>query len=170
MEFLHAYWRLDYIEAPKTSNTASNPFLEIPKATNDQDVYILYRGLHSYLVLNIYPYNAGHLLAVPYRAIQNLADLTAEERMDLLDTVIKAQSILTTAMKPEGFNIGVNLGQAGGAGIPQHLHIHIVPRWNGDTNFMPVIGKTKTLPQALSHLWERLRPIADTLQDPSTSR
>ncbi len=161
MEQLHAYWRMEYIEAPKLPEAKTNPFLEIPKSKNDRDTFLVYRGPHSYLVLNIYPYNAGHLLAVPYKAVQKLSELTQEERTDLLETLIKGQEILSETLRPEGFNIGMNVGKAGGAGIPQHLHIHIVPRWNGDTNFMPVIANTKALPQALEQLWDRLKPIAD---------
>ena len=163
MEFLHAYWRLNYIEAPKKTDKETNPFAHIPLTKDDRSVYLLYRGPKSYLVLNIFPYNAGHLLAVPYRAVQNLSDLNDAERLDLMATLVKGQAILTEAMQPDGFNIGMNLGKAAGAGIPEHLHIHIVPRWNGDTNFMPVISDTKTLPQALENLWERLKPIADRL-------
>jgi ATP adenylyltransferase len=165
MNFLHAYWRMDYIEASKKSGEPrGNPFLEIPKATDDRSVRLLHRGIHSYVVMNIYPYNPGHLMAIPYREVSDFKALSKEELADLWDSVIKAQLILEKGMNPDGFNVGANLGSAAGAGIPQHLHIHIVPRWNGDTNFLPVISQTKSLPQALDQLWDRLRPFAEALK------
>lgn len=160
MDFLHAYWRMDYIEAPKKGTARQNPFTQIPLVEDEKSVRILYKGPHSFIVMNIFPYNPGHLMAIPYREVRELHELSPEERSDLWETVIKAQSILEKGMQPDGFNIGINLGSAAGAGIPQHLHIHIVPRWNGDTNFMPVISQTKSLPQALDHLWERLKPFS----------
>ena len=154
MQRLCAYWRYEYIEAPKKNNDTL--FEDLPKG-NDEENYILHRAKHTYLVLNSFPYNAGHLLAIPYRAVRRLKDLTSEERTDLFDTVVFAEDLLTKALKPEGFNIGMNLGQVAGAGIPNHLHVHIVPRWGGDVNFMPVIGETRVLPLALKEMWKRLR-------------
>lgn len=161
MEFLHAYWRMDYIEAPKKNGPRKNPFIEIPLVEDEKSVRILYKSSHSFIVMNIFPYNPGHLMAIPYREVKEMSELSQEERADLWETVIKAQNILTKGMQPDGFNIGINLGSAAGAGIPQHLHIHIVPRWNGDTNFLPVISQTKSLPQALDYLWDRLKPFAN---------
>jgi len=164
MHYLHAYWRLAYIETPKTDTDHQNLFANLPKMQDDRKARIIYRGTHSYIVLNIYPYNPGHLLAVPYRAVQTLEQLEQDERLDLLESVITAQHILTQAMHPNGFNIGVNIGKAAGAGLPEHMHIHIVPRWEADTNFMPIIANTKILPEALDHLWERLRDIAEQIK------
>ena len=158
MERLHAYWRYEYIEAPKENeNTSETLFEDLPKRGDDEANYILYRAKFCYLVLNAFPYNAGHLLAIPYRAVQHLSDLTAEERCDLMDLLAFAEDLLKRALKPDGINLGINLGKAAGAGIPQHLHVHIVPRWNGDTNFMPVIGETRVLPLALKDMWRRLK-------------
>jgi ATP adenylyltransferase len=112
-------------------------------------------------VLNRYPYNAGHLLAIPYREVPNLEDLSQEERLDLMNLLVTAQDILKKALKPDGFNIGMNLGKGAGAGIPTHLHVHIVPRWNGDTNFMPVVAGTRVLPQSLEAMWSRLTTAAN---------
>ncbi|MBE2214997.1 MAG: HIT domain-containing protein [Opitutaceae bacterium] len=156
MQHLHAYWRMEYIEAPK-GETFGNPFAEMPRRGDDKATHILVRSRHAYIVLNRFPYNAGHLLVVPYREVAELADLTAEERVDFMDTLIAGQDILRRALRPDGFNIGFNLGAAAGAGIPRHLHAHIVPRWNGDTNFMPVLGQTRVLPQSLDAMWARLR-------------
>jgi ATP adenylyltransferase len=113
-------------------------------------------------VLNRYPYNPGHLLAVPFRAATDLVELDAAERADLMDEIIFGKEVLRAAVKPDAFNLGFNLGAAAGGSIP-HLHAHIVPRWNGDTNFMPVIGQTRVLPQSLAAMYARLREIADKL-------
>ena len=112
--------------------------------------------------MNRFPYNPGHLLAIPYREVSELHQLNAAERADLMEGMAFAQRLLTAAIKPDGFNLGFNLGTAAGGSIP-HLHVHIVPRWNGDTNFMPVIGQTRTLPQSLASMWERLAQLAPTL-------
>lgn len=162
MKFLHPYWRMAYIAAPKTDaeGRQSDPFLEIPKVADERSVHLIWRGKHAYLVMNKFPYNAGHILAVPYRAVANLADLTAEERADLMETIVKGQDILSRALTPDAFNVGFNFGKAAGAGIPCHLHCHIVPRWEGDNNFMPVLADTRCLPEAMDAMWERLRAFA----------
>lgn len=156
-DLLHAYWRMDYITAPQREGAPrGNPFVELPKM-DDREALILHRGKTVYLILNRYPYNAGHLMVLPYREVPTLPELTAEERIELMDTIVLAQKTLTEAMRPDGFNVGFNFGSAAGAGIPRHLHAHIVPRWEGDTNFMPVLGGTRVLPQALDKTWEGLR-------------
>jgi ATP adenylyltransferase len=159
-EYLHAYWRLPYVEAQKPEKGGESVFAELPKLGDDRKALILWRGPTSYLVLNKFPYNVGHLMAIPYREVPTLAELTPAERADLMDAIVKGQDILTKALKPEGFNIGFNFGRAAGAGIPRHLHAHIVPRWVGDVNFMPVVADTKVLPVALDALWERLKEFA----------
>jgi ATP adenylyltransferase len=148
---------MPYVEAPKPDAGGDNPFVDLPKLGDDRAALIVWRGPLTYIVLNRYPYNAGHLMAIPYREVPTLADLTVAERADLMDSIVKAQDILTRAIQPEGFNIGFNFGRPAGAGIPRHLHAHIVPRWSGDANFMPVLNNTKVLPLALDSLWERLR-------------
>ena len=158
MDQLHAYWRMEYIEAPKTPESR-NPFAELPGRNDDRATLIVHRTSHCYLVLNRFPYNAGHLLAIPYREVARLDDLEPEERLDLMDLLVTATNLLNRAIHPDGFNIGLNLGNAAGAGIPTHLHFHIVPRWGGDTNFMPVIGNTRVLPQSLDAMWERLMAV-----------
>lgn len=156
MQHLHAYWRMDYIQAPKGPEQG-DPFAALPRSGDDRAALIVHRSTHTYLVLNRYPYNAGHLLVVPLRPVADLPELTSEERVDFFNTLIFGEELLRRAVAPDGFNIGLNLGSAAGAGIPQHLHAHIVPRWNGDTNFMPVVGNTRVLPQALDGMWARLR-------------
>ncbi|MDR1591165.1 MAG: HIT domain-containing protein [Puniceicoccales bacterium] len=156
MKFLYAHWRVDYIDTPKDPESY-NPFLAILNDPDEKKSLLLLKTPLSFVILNKYPYNAGHLLVLPCREIQGLQQLTVEEHADFFQTVVRAADILQKALNPDGINIGINLGAAAGAGIPRHLHCHLVPRWNGDTNFMPVIADTKTLPVALEHLWGNLR-------------
>lgn len=162
MHQLHAYWRMEYIDAPRYPAEMRRPFSELPALGDDRAAYIVHRSARSYLILNRYPYNPGHLLAVPFREVAGLADLAPEERADLMEELVLGQSLLTAAFKPEGFNVGFNLGAVSGGSIP-HLHAHIVPRWQGDNNFMPVIGETRVLPQSLDATWERLTRAAAVL-------
>ncbi len=157
MDQLHAYWRMEYIEAPR--RTEAVPFTDLPALGDDAKALIIHRRTLSYLILNKFPYNAGHLLAVPFRPVTDIAELTAAERIDLMDEIIFGQNVLRAAINPHGFNIGFNLGSAAGGSIP-HLHAHIVPRWNGDNNFMPVVGQTRVLPQALETMRQRLATVA----------
>lgn len=159
MDYLHAYWRMEYIEAPRDEGPQETLFQRLPNTRDDRSVGILQRREHVYLVLNKFPYNAGHLLVVPYREAASPEELTAEESLDFWEAVRFAKVLLGKALKPDGFNIGINLGSAAGAGIPRHLHCHIVPRWSGDTNFMPVIGQTRVLPLALESMWDRLSAV-----------
>jgi ATP adenylyltransferase len=155
MQQLHAHWRMDYIEAPRYPAKMKRPFSELPALGDDKVALIVHRSTLSYLLLNRFPYNPGHLLAVPFREVVELEELTRQERTDLMEEVVFAKRLLSAAMKPDGVNIGFNLGSAAGSSIA-HLHAHIVPRWNGDTNFMPVVGQTRVLPQSLESTWERL--------------
>jgi len=161
MPSLHAYWRMDYIEAPRFPE-AKRPFTELPALGDDRRALIVHRSPLSYLMLNRFPYNPGHLLAIPFREVVELEELTPAESADLIAILTFGQRLLRAAMKPDGINIGFNLGAAAGGSIP-HLHGHIVPRWNGDTNFMPVLSQTRVLPQALEQTWERLHALAPTL-------
>ena len=158
MQQLHAYWRMDYIEAPRYPATMKRPFTELPLMGDDREALIVHRTKLSYLVLNRFPYNPGHLLAVPFREVVDLEELTGAEHADLMEEVVFAKRLLSEAMKPDGVNIGFNLGSAAGGSIA-HLHGHIVPRWKGDNNFMPVLGQTRVLPQSLEATWERLAAV-----------
>lgn len=156
---------MDYIEAPRPP-ASRRPFSELPASGDDRAALIVHRTKHSYLMLNRFPYNPGHLLAIPFREVSDLPELDAAERADLFEIQIFAQSLLRHVMKPDGFNLGFNLGSAAGGSIA-HLHGHIVPRWNGDNNFMPVLGQTRILPQALEQTWERLTAgVADLVARP----
>ncbi len=160
MQQLHAYWRMDYIEAPRYPATMKRPFTELPALGDDRAALIVHRSPHSYLVLNRFPYNPGHLLAVPFREVVEPEELGTDERADLMEEIIFARKLLAAAMKPDGVNIGFNLGSSAGGSIA-HLHAHVVPRWNGDNNFMPVVAQTRLLPQSLEATWERLSASLD---------
>ncbi len=163
MQQLHAYWRMEYIAAPRYPERMERPFTELPALGDDRVALIVHRTPLSYLVLNRFPYNPGHLLAVPFREVREIGELRADERADLFDTLLAGQRILTAALRPDGFNLGFNLGAGVAGGSIAHLHGHIVPRWNGDHNFMPVLAKTRVLPEALEATWEKLRAAAATL-------
>lgn len=122
----------------------------------DAENLILKRGTTCFIVMNRYPYNNGHLMVCPLRHVDSLAAMTAEEQAEMMTLTSECVALLQKVMKPDGFNIGINLGTAAGAGLKDHIHMHIVPRWNGDTNFMPVLGETKVIPQALHELRDQL--------------
>jgi ATP adenylyltransferase len=156
METLHAPWRIEYILAPKPAS-AESLFSRIAQSNDDEANYVIAREKSCFALLNTYPYTGGHLMVVPYRQTSDLNGLTDDELTDLLKLTRRCQNALTRVMKPAGFNLGINLGQVAGAGIVDHLHLHVVPRWQGDTNFMPVLANTTVMPQALKELAAELR-------------
>jgi ATP adenylyltransferase len=156
MEPLHAPWRIEYILAPRTQQ-ADSLFSRIAQSSEDETNYVIGRAKTCFALLNAYPYTGGHLMVVPYRQVQDLNGLTDEEMADLLKMTRRCQNALTRVMKPHGFNIGINVGKVAGAGILEHLHVHVVPRWEGDTNFMPVLANTSVVPQALKEIAAQLR-------------
>ena len=156
MESLHAPWRIEYILAPKPALPESL-FTRIAQSSDDEANHVIVRERTCYALLNTYPYTGGHLLVVPYREARDLNDLTDEELGDLMKLTRRCKNALAKVMRPDGFNIGINLGKVAGAGILDHLHIHVVPRWQGDTNFMPVLANTTVVPQALKELAAQLR-------------
>ena len=159
MEPLHAPWRIDYIRTPKPKLEPGDAslFTRIAQSQDDEANHVVVRERTCFALLNTYPYNGGHLMVVPYRQCAGLDDLTDGELTDLMRLTRRCQNALTRVMKPDGFNIGINLGKVAGAGIVEHLHIHIVPRWLGDTNFMPVLAQTSVVPHALSAVAAELR-------------
>ena len=163
MDHLHAPWRIDYILAPKQPKSDTSLFTRIAESSEDEAHLVVYRGKSTYVLLNRYPYSGGHLMVVPYRQVASLDALAQEERSELMETTNRTINILKEVMAPQGFNVGMNLGSVAGAGIEEHLHMHIVPRWGGDTNFMPVIGSTAVLPQALESLAAQIREAFDAL-------
>ncbi len=154
MERMWAPWRMQFIRMKKSKGC----FLcDNPDKDDDVQNYILYRGSKNFVILNSYPYNPGHLMVAPYRHVASLEDLTEEERNEHFEIVNRCVKALREEVSPEGFNIGMNLGKASGAGIADHIHTHIVPRWQGDTNFIPVLTDVKVIPEALAETYERLK-------------
>src|SRR5437660_7843947 len=151
MEPLHAPWRIDYILAPKSADS-DDLFVRIGQSSDDEANYVIARGRTCYAVLNAYPYTGGHLMVVPYRKLPDLNGLTDEELLELMAMVRRCQNALTRVMKPEGFNIGINLGKVAGAGVMGHIHNHLVARWLGDTNFMAVVPGAQVVPEAVRHI------------------
>lgn len=158
MEQLWAPWRLEYIVGEKVDGCI---FCVFPQQTNDRDNRILHRGKHAFVIMNAFPYSNGHLLVAPYRHTGDLSDLTSEESLEMMQLVQTSIRVLKEAVNPDGLNIGVNQGTAAGAGIADHVHMHIVPRWNGDTNFMPVFADVKVIPEALETTYDKLKVIFD---------
>lgn len=138
-------------------------FCQKIESADDRDNHIVYRGRHAGIVLNLYPYNTGHLMVIPYAHVSELSALDTETQMEMLTLVNKGIEALQSALNPDGFNIGVNLGSAAGAGIGEHLHVHIVPRWGGDTNFMTILAETRVVPEMLEDTYDKLKPILDDL-------
>ena len=160
MERLWAPWRLAYV----TSASAGIPDCIFCNTSEPgRGDLIIARGRVSFVVLNLYPYNNGHLMVVPDRHVASLASMTSEEQVDLMRLTRHAEIALNEAYTPQGLNIGINLGKPAGAGVADHLHVHLVPRWNGDTNFMTVVGNVRVLPEDLSETAKRLRPIFERL-------
>lgn len=158
MQYLHAYWRMDYVKRSKDQRDGRSPFLRALSATDRRKALLLWRDDRSFILLNRYPYNPGHLLVLPVREVADLEELDELEQASFFRTILHGKAILQRAMGPDGFNVGLNLGSSAGAGIPRHLHCHVVPRWDGDTNFMPILAGTKVLPQALEDLYDQLLP------------
>jgi ATP adenylyltransferase len=153
MDTMWSPWRMQYIESAKADGCI---LCDKPAENNDAAAYILYRGQWNYIMLNAFPYNPGHLMIVPYRHISDPSELPAAELHEHAEITSRSTGTLREAFNCHGFNIGMNLGLVAGAGIADHVHTHIVPRWNGDTNFMPVIADTKSLPQALEETYAKL--------------
>ena len=148
---LWAPHRLDYLRGenrPLAENDVQCPFCRIP-TLSDEEGLIVYRGTHAYVVMNLYPYNPGHILICAFRHVADLTDLSDEERYEISDLSAHAMKTIRKVSAPAGFNLGMNQGAISGAGVAAHIHQHIVPRWSGDVNFMPIIGRTKVMPQLL---------------------
>ncbi len=159
-EQLWAPWRLEYIERASTEGSNGGCiFVDLPAEQNDRENLILHRGEHAFVMLNRFPYTSGHLMVAPYQHTANLSELSDAEQLEIQQLVTRAVEWITAAYRPQGFNIGVNLGEAGGAGIPTHVHWHIVPRWSGDTNYMTTVGSVRVLPQSLEDSYDRLRAV-----------
>ncbi len=153
MERLFAPWRMEYI---LKADEASCIFCELPKENRDEENLLLMRGETCFVLMNRFPYNPGHLMIAPYRHIESLFQLSPEEASEMMSLLARMERVLSEAMNPQGFNIGINQGRIAGAGF-SHIHAHIVPRWSGDTNFMPVVGDVKVVSEALSETYRKLK-------------
>ena len=157
LERLWTPWRSEYVTSAGASDGCI--FCDHLEQGNDQVARILHRGARAFVILNAFPYNTGHLMVAPLRHVGDICDLENEERNEMMSLTSESIDIIRSAMKAHGFNVGMNLGTVAGAGIPGHIHMHVVPRWGGDTNFMPVVGRTKVLPEMIEQTDEKLRPL-----------
>ena len=158
MERLWTPWRRAFIEGAASDKTQGCFLCANAAAHDDRTNLVLYRAERVYVLMNLYPYNSGHLLVAPYEHTGDLAALAPETAAALMHATQRSIGVLQAEYRPDGFNVGLNLGRPAGAGVPDHVHVHIVPRWNGDTNFMPVVGGTKVLPETLEQTYDRLEP------------
>lgn len=155
MEHIWSPWRYRYIaSADKQEGCA---FCKALERQNDREALILHRARFNFIILNLFPYTSGHLMIVPYEHLAMLSELDQETTREMMELAKRAQLALAAEYKPDGFNIGMNLGRAAGAGVADHLHLHVVPRWVGDANFVSVVGETRVLPEDLSTTYEKLK-------------
>jgi ATP adenylyltransferase len=155
MKQLWAPWRMEYVKSEKSDECI---FCSLPKANEDTKNYILHRGQSAFIIMNIFPYNSAHVMVSPFRHIGCLTTQNADESKEINNLTRRSIDILRAVINPEGFNVGYNIGKAAGAGYDEHIHCHIVPRWTGDTNFMPVLGETKVHPEHLETTYKKLLP------------
>lgn len=154
MEHIWAPWRMEFIAGDKPKGCI---LCLRPMENDDRSTFILHRGRLNFIIMNRYPYNPGHLMVSPYRHLADLAEMTGEEMQEHFELVTRATQALRKAFNPAAFNVGINIGKAAGAGIADHIHTHIVPRWEGDTNFMPVLADTRVIPEALTSTYDKLK-------------
>ena len=155
MKQLWAPWRMEYIKSDKSNECI---FCTLPASNNDEKNYILFKGTHSFVIMNTFPYNCAHLMVSPYRHINCITKQNETERNENIELTHECIKILRAVIEPDGFNTGYNIGKAAGAGYDEHIHCHIVPRWVGDTNFMPVLGDVKVHPEHIRSTYEKLHP------------
>jgi ATP adenylyltransferase len=164
MEHLWAPWRMAYI-APQTPHPQECIFCALPADNRDEEHHILYRGERCFMMLNLYPYNNGHLMIAPYQHMGTIEKLPIETLTELMAQAQLALKALRIAMNPAGFNMGINEGKVAGAGFADHMHLHIVPRWDGDTNFMPVVAGVKVMPEHLDVVYQKLKEAIATVNE-----
>ncbi|MEM0350201.1 MAG: HIT domain-containing protein [Archaeoglobaceae archaeon] len=163
MERIFAPWRIRYILAPKPKECIFCNALK----SDEKDALVVYKGSKSFVIMNRNPYNPGHVMVCPNRHVPSLEDLDEEEMLEIMKLTILSMRAIKNCMNPDGFNVGVNIGKVAGAGIAEHLHIHVVPRWNGDTSFMPILADVQIIPEALEETYEKLKKSFDVVSDPS---
>ncbi|HYE13059.1 MAG TPA: HIT domain-containing protein [Pyrinomonadaceae bacterium] len=160
MDRLYTPWRYDYIKGASGEKTGHGPdcvLCSIQARGDDEQSFIIHRAPRNYVVLNIYPYTTGHLMIVPYEHTADFSGLAKETSDELMDLAKRAQAVLQETYRPHGFNLGINLGRAAGAGVTDHLHLHVLPRWSGDANFMTTVGETRVIPEDLRLTFDKLR-------------
>jgi ATP adenylyltransferase len=159
MEKLFSPWRLRYIRATGRGRHRGCVFCRAARGRRDRTNLVLLRGSRNYIILNKYPYNNGHMMIVPYAHVPSLKDAPPETLQEIMALAVRCETVLRAAYRPTGINLGMNLGRSAGAGIQNHFHLHIVPRWDGDTNFMSVVHGTRVIPESLQATYRRLRPL-----------
>lgn len=160
---------MSYIKNVDQKNDEGCIFCTKPQQQEDKKNYLLYRGTYTYVLMNLYPYNNGHLMVIPYQHTSDILDIPPETAAELWQFITLSKRVLSATIRPDAFNVGMNIGRTAGAGIDQHIHMHIVPRWNGDTNFMPVIGATKIISQGIDDTYDMLLPVFKSLAGKSSS-
>jgi ATP adenylyltransferase len=172
MQRMWSPWRSEYVESAAQRAAADaerSLFTRLEQDDNDEQNLILWRGEQVFVLMNKYPYNNGHLLIVPYHEVQAYDALTVEEQIGIARTIDRCIRWLRHALDPDGFNVGMNLEEGSGAGLPEHVHVHVVPRWSGDTNFMTTTNETRVLPESLAKTYDRLQQAIDAVEHTSTS-
>lgn len=165
MDRLYSPWRYGYVTS--ASEPAPSCVFCHAVSADEADPLVIARGTHAYVILNLFPYNSGHLMVVPVRHVASLMELSRDELVEIAELTQRAERAIAEVYAPHGLNVGVNLGKAAGAGVADHLHVHLVPRWSGDTNFMSVVGSVRVLPEEVPVSAERLRPVFARLSQPS---
>jgi ATP adenylyltransferase len=165
MDSLHAPWRIEYVLSEKKPAPSGSVFVDIAQSSDDETNLVIAREAQCFALLNRYPYGGGHLMVVPYRCVAVLEELTDDEVLAMMRLARDCVKALRRAMNPAGFNVGLNLGRCAGAGIREHIHLHVVPRWEGDTNFMPVLGATNVIPEALRETAAKLRAALASIKE-----
>jgi len=165
MNYLWSPWRMEYIE--NNNKEAGCVFCNALAKTDGAENLIAFRGEYSFVILNRYPYTSGHLMVIPFAHKPNLEELDSTTRAEMMELTSRCTTVLKHIYNPQGFNVGVNIGEAAGAGVAVHVHIHIVPRWKGDTNFMSSVGETRVLPEALDATYQRVKAAFDALEGDS---
>lgn len=164
MDRMWSPWRSQHMERLSQGRMSKEErktlFARIAEEDRDEENLVVWRGEHVYVVMNLFPYNNGHLLIVPYRKVEEYEALSRDEQIEIAQTVERCIRWLRSAVSPDGFNVGMNIGSAAGAGVPEHLHMHVVPRWSGDTNFMPTTADMKVIPEAMQDTYKKLREAA----------
>jgi ATP adenylyltransferase len=158
MKRIWAPWRMKYILKARDEKGGCI-FCEIPKENKDEENYLIKRGKLAFVLMNIFPYNNGHLMVAPYKHTPNLQNLSDDELLEMIKLLVESEKALKILLSPDGFNIGLNIGRIAGAGFEEHVHIHIVPRFNGDTNFMPIVSNTKVISESLMETYKKLKEI-----------